>query len=363
MTQKSDHKRRSHPLRVERDDVLLFITSRTVEERFWLHPILSCGLTPVNRKARRCLARFERLCSKRFERLAKEANARSGPYSPKLTGKDIVRFAKGLVGSALARAQQNSGVQIFAFTSLSNHFHMVIRTPRKNASEFIRDFKSVVARSINRITGRRGPLWARRADIQPILDDSAACGRVAYCINNPRKARLVKDPETWPGLNLAFGIADTDEIPFEYFDTEAWQKARCPRDLNDFFTTATLSLSPLPACKGSDREAYASDIRSWLSQQLKEEEGQESDKALSSPNTQVLGLEAIIEAAFEQRPKHPNTSRRPYCFGSPDKCREHYEEMSNLIAIHEDRSQQFLNGNRNVKFPSGTYPPPIITAA
>lgn len=363
MKQKTVNKPRSRPLRVERDDVLLFITNRTIEERFWLHPILTCGAKPANRKARRHLVRFEKLCSKRYDKLARQANARNGPFAPQLTGKDILRFAKGLIGSALARAQKNRNVQIFAFVALSNHFHMVIRTPEKNASAFIRDFKSIVARSINRITGRRGPLWARRADIQPILDDTAACGRVAYCVNNPTKARLVKDPETWPGLNLAFGIVDTDEVPFEYFDTEAWHQAKRPRELNDFFTTVMLTLRPLPACDGMDRKRYAANIRSWLVHQISEESTPVREQSSSHTSTEVLGIETVLKAAYDQRPKHPNNSERPYCFGSRAHRKAHYEEMNDLIAVHEDCSQRFRAGNRAVRFPTGTYPPPILAAA
>jgi REP element-mobilizing transposase RayT len=357
---------RGRPLRVERDDVLLFFTSRTVEERFWLHPLLSCALKNRNRRARRKCVHLERRALKRYDKLAARANARSGPYARKFTGAEILRIAKGLMGSALARAQEKAGVEIFAFVAMSNHVHAVIRTPRKNAAEFSRLFKSVVARTINRITGRSGPLWARRADIQPVLDDAACAGRVAYCVDNPRKANLVEHAEHWPGLNLCYGLGDADELEFEYFDTSAWNRAGRPDDIGDFFEVATLKLSPLPSSEGSDREAYAKDVRKWVAQRLREDLAELDandepgrDKKRKTP----LGIDKVIDSAFDQRPKQSKMTRRPYCFGSPERRREHYEQTSMLLDVYAQRSESYRLGERLVEFPPGTYPPPVLAAA
>lgn len=357
-------RRRCRPLRVERDDVLLFFTSRTVEERFWLHPLVSCAMQPRNRRARRKCAHLDKRALRRFNRLADQANARSGPYARKFTGAELQRMAKGLMGSALAKAQQQAGVEIYAFVVMSNHVHAVIRTPRKNAAEFSRLFKSVVARTINRITGRRGPLWARRADIQHVLDDASGAGRVAYCVDNPRKARLVERPEHWPGLNLCYGLGDSDELDFEYFDTTAWNRAGRPDDIEDFFETVRLTLSPLPSSAGRDRGDYAKDVRRWVTQRLRDElaDAQAGHQA-KVKRTAVLGVDKVIDSAFDQRPRYSKMGRRPYCFGSPQLVREHYAQMSATEAVHAERSEAFRDGRHDVEFPAGTYRPPVLAAA
>ncbi|MDH5670579.1 MAG: transposase [Myxococcales bacterium] len=362
-------KRRSRPLRVERDDVPIFVTNRSVEERFWLHPLLSCAAQPLNGKARRVLKALDRRNLKRFDRLAQRVNARSGLNSPKFTGAQLQRFAKGLVGSALARAQREYGVKIYAFISMSNHIHIVLSTPRKNLSLFMRDFKSTTARGINFLTGRRGPLWGRRYDAQPILDDAAAKGRVGYTVGNPRKAKLLQDPEEWPGLNLCFGLQESQELEFEYFDYEAWREDGPKKDrFDDFFTTATLVLSPLPGCEDLDPQDYARDVRSWIEAVLHEEEAAADKKPKeasrrSSNRSAIVGLEAILNANFEYRPRNPAYKRRPHCFGSPENRKQHFEDMSNLYGVYDDRSERYLAGDPDVKFPEGTYPPPIVRAA
>ncbi|MDH5674571.1 MAG: transposase [Myxococcales bacterium] len=362
-------KRRSRPLRVERDDVPIFVTNRTVEERFWLHPLLSCAAQPVNGKARRVLKALDRQNLKRFNRLAERANARSGPNSPKFTGAQLQRIAKGLVGSALARAQHEHGVKIYAFICMSNHIHMVVSTPGKNLAFFMRDFKSVTARVINAITGRRGPLWGRRYDAEPILDDAAAAGRVGYTAGNPKKAKLLQDPEEWPGLNLCFGLQESHELEFEYLDYEAWREDGAPKDrIDDFFTSATLVLSPLPACEGMAPEDYARDVRAWIDAVVREE-GPASGKMPkgaprpSSSHGGFAGVDAVLNATFEHRPKDPAFRQRPYCFGSRENRKKHFEDMNNLYGVYDGRSERFRAGDWTVQFPEGTYPPPIVQAA
>ena len=356
-------KRRTRPLRQERSDVLLFVTNRTVEERFYLHPLLSAGAKPANRKARRALKGLDRLCDAFYERLAHKVNKRLGPHSPRFTGPELKRICTSLVGDALRRAQELTGVELFALLVMSNHIHLVIRTPNKNCAKFLRIFKSTLAKGINRITGRSGPLWARRADVQPILDDAAAAERVAYTLDNPRKAKLVADPEEWPGLSLCFGLTDAEQVPFEYFDYDAWRQARCPADKSPFFCRSALTLSPLPASEGDSPEDYARDVRAWLAAQVAAEQLEAESSGAQRQRKGCLGIEGVLKAALDQRPNSPKRSRRPYCFGSPAARRAHYADSVATSAAYDACSEAYLAGDLSVTFPPGTYPPPVICAA
>jgi REP element-mobilizing transposase RayT len=352
LTRPSRH--RSRPLRVERDDVLWFVTCRTIEERFWLHPLITCGLQPPNCKARRALAGMQAHADKRLRRMVTLANDNKRALAPTLDLQSVTRIAQGLVGSALARAQEHYGVEVFALVVMSNHVHLVVRAPRRNLARFMAFFKARVAESVNRITGKRGPLWARRYDAQPILDDGAVAGRIAYTLDNPANAGLVDDFEHWPGLNIAAGIADSDELPFEYLNCSAWHRSKRPDKLDPFFRTSTLKLSKPPACARMPAELHRASVTSWVSA------GRAERERFDSP---ALGVENVVHTAFEERPRRPNFSRRPYCFGHPDARSEHFLQMSALHAQHSLCSESFLAGQRMVTFPVGTYPPPIVMAA
>ena len=77
--------RRSRPLRCEHREQLFFVTTRTLEQVFWLHPLLCSRLTPVNREARRVVdAKRSRLRAK-LERLVASANRRRPENQRKLT--------------------------------------------------------------------------------------------------------------------------------------------------------------------------------------------------------------------------------------------------------------------------------------
>ena len=303
------------------------------------------------------MAAMERWCDPWYERKAQRANLTSGKYAPKWTGRELRRLATGLVGAALARAQSKCGVEIVAVVVMSNHIHLVIHTPRKNCSQFMRIFKANVTRAINRITGRRGPLWARRADVQPALDENASSERTVYCADNPRKANLVSDAELWPGLTLWHGQEHTNEFLFEDFDTSAWRKAGRPSNLDPYFRTNTLRLSPPPGMDPTEREAFASAIRSKLQQHA------QPSKTRSDTAPRPLGIQAILQTALEGRPKQAASSNRPYCFGSTEQKSEYFRQMTLIVAAHEASSTAFLAGNRDVEFPEGTYRPPITQAA
>ena len=276
-----------------------------------------------------------------------------GPMQPKLTLNDAKRIACGTVGSAVARAQQRYHTRVFALVGMSNHMQLVVQTRGKNLASFMGYVKARIAEAINLLTRKRGPLWSRRYDSQAILDDDAASDRVAYCLDNPVDARLVDTPDSWPGLNLAFGMGETDEIEFEYLDRTRWHQARRPDRLDDFFRTAKLRLSPLPKLKGMDRSLVQQSVQSWLGRRTE----------ANGRSGIALGIEGIFETAFESRPKNPKRSRRPYAFGTKENKKKYFKSVSVLYQAYTEVSERFRAGRYETKFPPGMYRPPAFMIA
>lgn len=345
--------RRSRPLRIENDQYLWFVSSRTIEERFWLHPLLTSAFTPTNRHARRLCEKLQARVDKKLSKIVSRANALRGPLQPILTLSDAKRIAKGLIGSAIARAQQKYKTKLFALVVMSNHIQLVVQTKGKNLSKFMGYVKARITESINLLTGKRGPLWSRRYDAQPILDDEACEDRLAYCLDNPVEAGLVESADSWPGVNLAFGMGESDEVEFEYLDRTAWHKAGRPDELGDCFRKATLRLSPLPRLKKMQRELIRQSVTSWLGCRGKK----------GGRGSKVLGIEGILDTAFESRPKQPDRSRRPYAFGSKENKASYFQGVSMLYGLYTNASEKFRCGEYEVEFPSGMYRPPIAVAA
>jgi REP element-mobilizing transposase RayT len=280
------------------------------------------------------------------------------------------RIARGLMGSAVARAQKKHRTQIFGFVALSNHLHALLRTRGKNLAAFMRDLKSSITSAINLITGKRGALWERRYDAQPVVDDEGCAERQGYLLNNPAKGHLVEQPEHWPGLNLAWGFGDADELHFEYLDRTAWHHAGEPRELGPFFRTATLVLSPLPSCEGLSREDCRKSVQSFIEHAHAKHQAKHQAKheAKQTPERRAqrkpaLGVDKVIFAAFDTRPVMPARSNRPYVFGTPDACKAYTAAHIAREQAYRELSRRYRAGERTVEFPEGMYPPPLMQAA
>ena len=358
-------RRRCRPLRREQAGGLWFVTLRVTDSCFWLHPMLSSGLQPVNRKARRLCESFKARAEREVKKLVTEANSRMGAFQAKLTVETAKVLLRDLVGSCLARAQQHcraqgtGEVELFAFVAMSNHVHLVLRTQGKNLSQFMRYFSSTLASGINYLTGRRGQLLGRRYDAQPILDDGAACDRVAYAVDNPRAAGLVEHHEQWPGQLLCFGMGPTDTLRFTFFNRLAWHRANRPKDVTKFFEPAELTLSPLPHLSELERDAYRKTVESWL-EELQNEAKREKP---TDDRRAVRHVAEVIRVPVGHRPARSKHKRRPYAFGSKRKLREHRRAMGEVIALHQVASDRWRQRKPDATFPEGTYAPPITIAA
>ena len=67
-------------------------------------------------------------------------------------------------------------VQINSFVLMSNHFHMMLLTPKGNLDRFLRHFLTETVRAIQRLSGRTNHIFGGRTK-QSVLDSAQA---VAY---------------------------------------------------------------------------------------------------------------------------------------------------------------------------------------
>lgn len=339
--------------------MLWFVSSRTIEERFWLLPLLDAGKRQkCNRATRRALDRFERRNDKRIARLVARVNAMRGPYQPILDVASAKLILRDAVGSALARAQEKYGVRIYAIVAMGNHIHLVLSTPHKNLSSFMGYVKARIADVTNFMHGRRGPLWGRRYDAEPILDDGAATEQTLYTTANSVQSDLVDKVEEWPGLCVAYGLNGVTAMTFHYLDRTAWHRAGRPDDVTPFLREIELELSPLPEMQ--DRSV--AEVRAAISDLLQQREERERRRR-NEEGKDVLGLDGLAATNFDARPRSPKRSRRPYCHSScPRRRAERFRNMNALLESYADSATRFRAGQVDVVFPPGTYPPPLPAA-
>ncbi len=87
---------------------------------------------------------------------------------------------------------------------MSNHVHTILKPVFKNKeevyslAEIMHTHKSYTANEANKILGRRGQFWQHENYDHYVRDLDEYNRILAYILNNPVRAGLVKDYHDWP---------------------------------------------------------------------------------------------------------------------------------------------------------------------
>ncbi len=122
---------------------------------------------------------------------------------------------RGRIIGAMAEAQFATGISIYGYAVLSNHYHLLASAAgQREMSSFLRYFHGSVGCAINSRDKTHGRVWARRAAVIPVSDEpEAQLARMRYILSNSVKEGLAQHPAAWTGPHVAHffeaGIAET----------------------------------------------------------------------------------------------------------------------------------------------------------
>ena len=94
--------------------------------------------------------------------------------------------------------KKRDGWTVFAWSVMSNHFHLVVRTSSVPLWRGMHGIQNRYSRAFNRRFGRTGSLWQSRYKAKFVGDQSYLDHLVLYVHLNPVKAGLVDDPAEYP---------------------------------------------------------------------------------------------------------------------------------------------------------------------
>ncbi|MEZ4468558.1 MAG: hypothetical protein R3F43_30005 [bacterium] len=104
-----------------------------------------------------------------------------------------------IVHGVLGRAQSRWQFDIFNFHVMSTHWHLVGGfTSLRQKARVMRFLNGEIARRINKLRGRRGPLFERRHQAIQIMSDADLLDRVGYVLSQGTKAFVVRHPSEDP---------------------------------------------------------------------------------------------------------------------------------------------------------------------
>ncbi len=98
----------------------------------------------------------------------------------------------------LKEAAELWGVRISAYCLMSNHYHLLIHTPKGNLSRCMRHINGVYTQRFNRAHGCDGPLFRGRFKSILVNGDNYLLQLVRYIHRNPLKAGIVDHLEAYP---------------------------------------------------------------------------------------------------------------------------------------------------------------------
>lgn len=107
--------------------------------------------------------------------------------------------------SLLRKATEQVGWQVLCWCLMTTHYHLLVLPPARaeqRISWAIQKVNSVYARDFNRRYRRRGHLFGSRFGDTLIESDVHGHRTVAYILDNPVRAGIVKRYEEWPWSGL-----------------------------------------------------------------------------------------------------------------------------------------------------------------
>jgi REP element-mobilizing transposase RayT len=98
----------------------------------------------------------------------------------------------------LSEAHQRFGLEILCYCLMSNHYHLLVKTPEGNLGRAMRHINGVYTQRYNRLKRTDGPLFRGRYKALCIEEDSYQLNVSRYIHRNPLEARLVRKLDTYP---------------------------------------------------------------------------------------------------------------------------------------------------------------------
>ena len=113
--------------------------------------------------------------------------------------------------STLDEAHQRFGFEILCYCLLSNHYHLLVKTPEGNLGRIMRHINGVYTQRYNRMKKTDGPLFRGRYKAILVEEDSYQLQLSRYIHRNPLEAGMVGQLEQYPWSSYHYYLG---KMPF-----------------------------------------------------------------------------------------------------------------------------------------------------
>jgi REP element-mobilizing transposase RayT len=276
-------------------------------------------------------------------------------------GKNINR----IIGAWLARAlkRYGSGITIYGFIFMSNHFHMLIRDKKGQLPKFMWYFQTNMSKAINRELGRRGKIFENRYDAAVVADDESFLTLYMYILGNGVKACLVEKAGQWPGLSSYEATITGEKLRFRQLDATRYLRACIAKGKKrvkkeDYTVTYELPVT-VPECIAD--ENHQKEVEK-IEEMVKAFEHKQALKR-KAEGKKVSGVKKILAGKPTDRPANPSFSAKVIIFCANLLTKKEYmETLGNFTASYREASEGFKKAaikkrTSNTEWPEFSCPP------
>lgn len=263
-----------------------------------------------------------------------------------------------IIGGVIGRALTLFDVNLYAFTFLSNHPHLILAAAEGELSRFMQYIESNIAKKVGDLVGWKDKFWARRFSAEPILDDDALIGKLRYIFSHGVKENLVDAANQWPGLTCIPELAHGIKRYFEWHDQTAEYIARRRGDdirPGQFVIRYPIELKTLPCWAQLPKEEQQQRARDII-----DEVEKEARQRRKKDKQSVLGVDNILNQDPLEMPGTSKRSHRPLCHASTRKAWDEFKDTYKKFADdYRVASEKFRQGDLSVIFPDHAFKPPL----
>ncbi|MEZ5332066.1 MAG: transposase [Thermoanaerobaculia bacterium] len=266
-----------------------------------------------------------------------------------------------IVVGALARAARRYGVGVVDYRVLSNHFHLLLlcHEPWRLAA-FMRDFKSKLAKEIQRLHDWRGTVFPGRYHSVPVSDEpEAQQARLRYLLEQGVKEGLVTSPRHWPGAHGTTALLTGRPARGLWIDRTAqclaFKRGKDAGEL-DFTTEEELELTPLPCWSHLGAVERQDRVRALVGEI--EAGAAENARRTGRP---VLGRREILRRDPHGSPAVETRSPAPRFHAASKRVRQQLLRAYYAFLDAYRTAAEALRAGRfdQAHFPPGAIPPPL----
>jgi REP-associated tyrosine transposase len=254
-----------------------------------------------------------------------------------------------------------SGIEVYAFCFLGNHFHLLLRDTGGKLAVFLGYFLGNIGKAVNRSLDR-GPahFWQQgHYNDQIIHGEKSFWNKYVYITTNAVKSGLVRRTEDWLGFNSFEAAVKNEKITGIGLDRTAHHNANrgnIKRDESEFIDTFEFELTPPPMLA----QMTAKEQTKTIYKMVKHAEVHYLSRR---NNKQVLGMAKVMSTNPLRRPERiEKRPQRRFVCDVVEEEKEREEGYRDFIGQYKTTYGGFFQSSIRGKpfhgeWPVGSYPP------